>query len=91
MSDENLTAVRALQIRVDVRWGTGVPLALCNGIGRGLEVLGPAVARWILTPQWCNSTYRALALTGFALSLAIPILGVGAGKAVDEDRGHRSA
>lgn len=31
------------QIRVHIRWGTGVPLVLCNGIGASLEVLDPFV------------------------------------------------
>jgi poly(3-hydroxyalkanoate) depolymerase len=31
------------RIRVNVRWGTGVPLVLCNGIGASLEVLDPFV------------------------------------------------
>ena len=30
-------------IWVNVRWGTGVPLVLCNGIGASLEVLDPLV------------------------------------------------
>ena len=33
------------QIRVEIRWGTGVPLVLCNGIGASLEVLDPFVAQ----------------------------------------------
>jgi poly(3-hydroxyalkanoate) depolymerase len=45
MNDENLIAVLGQQIRVDVRWGTGVPLVLCNGIGASLEVLDPFVAQ----------------------------------------------
>jgi poly(3-hydroxyalkanoate) depolymerase len=31
------------RIRVNVRWGTGLPLVLCNGIGASLEVLDPFV------------------------------------------------
>ena len=31
------------RIRVKVRWGSGVPLVLCNGIGASLEVLDPFV------------------------------------------------
>ena len=31
------------QIRVHIRWGTGIPLVLCNGIGASLEVLDPFV------------------------------------------------
>ena len=31
------------RIRVNVRWGEGVPLVLCNGIGASLEVLDPLV------------------------------------------------
>jgi poly(3-hydroxyalkanoate) depolymerase len=31
------------RIRVNVRYGTGVPLVLCNGIGASLEVLDPLV------------------------------------------------
>ncbi|MEV5838292.1 alpha/beta fold hydrolase [Nocardia sp. NPDC052112] len=37
-------AILGQRIRVQVRWGTGVPLVLCNGIGAGLEVLDPLVA-----------------------------------------------
>ena len=44
MNDENLVSVLGQQIRVDIRWGTGVPLLLCNGIGASLEVLDPFVA-----------------------------------------------
>ncbi len=44
MNDENLVSVLGQQIRVDIRWGTGIPLALCNGIGASLEVLDPFVA-----------------------------------------------
>ncbi|SNY89504.1 poly(3-hydroxyalkanoate) depolymerase [Nocardia amikacinitolerans] len=42
--EQRLVAVLGQQIRVDVRWGTGVPLVLCNGIGASLEVLDPLVA-----------------------------------------------
>ena len=42
---EELVAVLGQQIRVHVRWGTGVPLVLCNGIGASLEVLDPFVAQ----------------------------------------------
>lgn len=45
MNDENLIAALGQQIRVDIRWGTGVPLVLCNGIGASLEVLDPFVAQ----------------------------------------------
>ena len=45
MNDENLIAVLGQQIRVDIRWGTGIPLVLCNGIGASLEVLDPFVAQ----------------------------------------------
>ena len=31
MNDENLVAVLGQQIRLDIRWGTGIPLVLCNG------------------------------------------------------------
>jgi poly(3-hydroxyalkanoate) depolymerase len=44
LNDENLVSVLGQQIRVDIRWGTGVPLLLCNGIGASLEVLDPFVA-----------------------------------------------
>ena len=33
------------QIRIHIRWGTGIPLVLCNGIGASLEVLDPFVAQ----------------------------------------------
>jgi pimeloyl-ACP methyl ester carboxylesterase len=45
MNDETLIAVLGQQIRVDIRWGTGIPLVLCNGIGASLEVLNPFVAQ----------------------------------------------
>ena len=45
MEDENLIAVLGQQIRVSVRWGSGIPLVLCNGIGASLEVLDPFVAQ----------------------------------------------
>jgi pimeloyl-ACP methyl ester carboxylesterase len=45
VNDENLIAVLGQQIRIDIRWGTGVPLVLCNGIGASLEVLDPFVAQ----------------------------------------------
>ena len=31
------------QVRVHIRWGTGIPLVVCNGIGASLEVLDPFV------------------------------------------------
>lgn len=43
INDENLVSVLGQQIRVNIRWGTGVPLVLCNGIGASLEVLDPFV------------------------------------------------
>ncbi|HTY27329.1 MAG TPA: alpha/beta fold hydrolase [Mycobacterium sp.] len=43
MNDENLYPALGQQIRVDIRWGTGTPLVLCNGIGASLEVLDPLV------------------------------------------------
>ncbi|MEU0503083.1 alpha/beta fold hydrolase [Nocardia sp. NPDC005998] len=42
--EQRLIAVLGQQIRVDVRWGSGVPLVLCNGIGAALEVFDPLVA-----------------------------------------------
>ncbi|MRH92405.1 alpha/beta fold hydrolase [Nocardia sp. SYP-A9097] len=42
--EQRLIAVLGQQIRVHVRWGSGVPLVLCNGIGAALEVLDPLVA-----------------------------------------------
>jgi poly(3-hydroxyalkanoate) depolymerase len=42
---EDLVAVLGQQIRVHIRWGTGIPLVLCNGIGASLEVLDPFVAQ----------------------------------------------
>ena len=34
MTDEGgLISVLGQQIRVKIRWGTGIPLVLCNGIG----------------------------------------------------------
>lgn len=45
MADEELIPVLGQQIRINIRWGTGVPLVLCNGIGASLEVLDPFVAQ----------------------------------------------
>ena len=39
--EECYIATGGQRIRVNVRWGTGVPLVLCNGIGASLEVLDP--------------------------------------------------
>ncbi|WP_245718082.1 alpha/beta fold hydrolase [Nocardia miyunensis] len=43
-AEERLIPVLGQQIRVRVRWGEGVPLVLCNGIGAAFEVLDPLVA-----------------------------------------------
>lgn len=43
MIEERLIWVCAQEIRINIRWGTGVPLVLCNGIGASLEVLDPFV------------------------------------------------
>ena len=40
---EELVPILGQQIRVNIRWGEGVPLVLCNGIGASLEVLDPLV------------------------------------------------
>ncbi|WP_405164275.1 alpha/beta fold hydrolase [Nocardia sp. NBC_01499] len=45
IAEEHLLPVLGQQIRVQVRWGHGVPLVLCNGIGASLEVLDPLVAQ----------------------------------------------
>ncbi|MGF6882677.1 poly(3-hydroxyalkanoate) depolymerase [Nocardia sp. GAS34] len=42
--ERRLVPVLGQQIRVDVRWGEGVPLVLCNGIGAALEVFDPLIA-----------------------------------------------
>ncbi|MEV0466950.1 poly(3-hydroxyalkanoate) depolymerase [Nocardia tengchongensis] len=42
--EQRLIPVLGQQIRVSVRWGSGVPLVVCNGIGAALEVLDPLVA-----------------------------------------------
>ncbi|MGZ8803360.1 MAG: alpha/beta fold hydrolase [Mycobacterium sp.] len=44
MNDEHLVSVLGQQIRVEIRWGSGIPLVLCNGIGASLEVLDPFVS-----------------------------------------------
>ena len=41
--EECYVATGGQRVRVNVRWGTGVPLVLCNGIGASLEVLDPLV------------------------------------------------
>src|ERR1700739_4479722 len=38
--EECYVATGGQRIRVNVRWGTGVPLVLCNGIGASLGGLG---------------------------------------------------
>lgn len=43
IGEEHYVATSGQRIRVNVRWGTGVPLVLCNGIGASLEVLDPFV------------------------------------------------
>jgi poly(3-hydroxyalkanoate) depolymerase len=43
LSVEHLVPILGQQIRVNIRWGVGVPLVLCNGIGASLEVLDPLV------------------------------------------------
>lgn len=43
MSEERLIWVCGQEIRINIRWGSGVPLVLCNGIGASLEVLDPFV------------------------------------------------
>ena len=45
LNDSYLIPVLGQQVRVVIRWGTGVPLVLCNGIGASLEVLDPFVAQ----------------------------------------------
>ncbi|MFQ6397994.1 alpha/beta fold hydrolase [Nocardia sp. KC 131] len=45
IAEEHLIPALGQQIRVRVRWGRGVPLLLCNGIGASLEVLDPLVAQ----------------------------------------------
>src|ERR1700724_4140522 len=41
--EECYVATGGQRIRVNVRWGSGVPLVLCNGIGASLEVRDPLV------------------------------------------------
>lgn len=41
--EECYIATGGQRIRVNVRWGNGVPVVLCNGIGASLEVLDPLV------------------------------------------------
>jgi poly(3-hydroxyalkanoate) depolymerase len=41
--DERYVTAGGQRIRVNVRYGDGVPLVLCNGIGASLEVLDPLV------------------------------------------------
>jgi poly(3-hydroxyalkanoate) depolymerase len=41
--DERYVTAGGQRIRVNVRYGNGVPLVLCNGIGASLEVLDPLV------------------------------------------------
>ncbi|RDI61291.1 alpha/beta fold hydrolase [Nocardia pseudobrasiliensis] len=45
LGEQRLIPVLGQQIRVDVRWGSGIPLVLCNGIGASLEVLDPLITR----------------------------------------------
>ncbi|MFE3960735.1 alpha/beta fold hydrolase [Nocardia sp. NPDC059091] len=43
--EERLVSVLGQRIWVHVRWGEGVPLVLCNGIGAALDELDPLVAQ----------------------------------------------
>jgi poly(3-hydroxyalkanoate) depolymerase len=43
LGEERYVSAGGQRIRVNVRYGTGVPLVLCNGIGASLEVLDPLV------------------------------------------------
>lgn len=43
VGEDRYIATGGQRIRVNVRWGSGVPLVLCNGIGASLEVLDPFV------------------------------------------------
>jgi poly(3-hydroxyalkanoate) depolymerase len=43
MNEERLIWVCGQEMRVSIRWGEGIPLLLCNGIGASLEVLDPFV------------------------------------------------
>jgi pimeloyl-ACP methyl ester carboxylesterase len=43
VGEERYVNAGGQRIRVNVRWGSGVPLVLCNGIGASLEVLDPLV------------------------------------------------
>lgn len=43
MIEERLIWVCGQEMRVNIRWGDGIPLVLCNGIGASLEVLDPFV------------------------------------------------
>jgi poly(3-hydroxyalkanoate) depolymerase len=45
IGEECYVNVGGQRIRVNVRYGSGVPLVLCNGIGASLEVLDPLVER----------------------------------------------
>src|ERR1700753_1428466 len=56
------------RIRVNVRWGTGVPLVLCNGIGASLEVLDPLVEQ--LDPELTVVRFDVPGTGGSPTSLA---------------------
>ncbi len=43
VDEDRYIATGGQRIRVKVRWGAGIPLVLCNGIGASLEVLDPFV------------------------------------------------
>jgi poly(3-hydroxyalkanoate) depolymerase len=43
IGEERYVNAGGQRIRVNVRYGTGVPLVLCNGIGASMEVLDPLV------------------------------------------------
>jgi poly(3-hydroxyalkanoate) depolymerase len=43
IGEEHYISAGGQRVRVNVRQGTGVPLALCNGIGASMEVLDPLV------------------------------------------------
>lgn len=49
VGEERYISTGGQRIRVNVRYGNGVPLVLCNGIGASLEVLDPLVERLATT------------------------------------------
>jgi poly(3-hydroxyalkanoate) depolymerase len=68
VGEDRYIATGGQRIRVNVRWGTGVPLVLCNGIGASLEVLDPFVEE--LAPDSTVVRFDVPGVGGSPISIA---------------------